>query len=508
MTAEINPGTLINNRYLIQKVLGQGGFGRTYLAFDTQRFGEACVLKEFLPATTQEDIIRKSKELFEREAKVLYQIQHPQIPKFLALLTESQRLFIAQEYIDGKTYSQILYKRLSEKGRPFSETEVRAWLLDMLPVLEYIHERNIIHRDISLDNVMLPHNQSKPVLIDFGVVKEKFTQILSAESLNSQYSVHGSIVGKIGYSPPEQMRLGHCYPSSDIYAVAVSAVVLLTGKMPYLLIDDSLKWRWRSYVNISNSLARILEKMLAEVSTERYQSAKEVIFEINNNNNSPFSLGGIVSSLLPKKPQNNANISQGQSKQKASPNTHLENFLSGEELAQNLSQNGETNTKLHTQTPVSLNPEFLEFCQRELTSFAGPFASVLIKHTLEQNPQIAQKEFIEALAGAIPNAQRAQEFTTHIQLNVESNSQKPQNSTNSQPPIGNYPAISNPELLEHCRRELTSFVGPFASVILKDALNKHPNITPKQLVETLVAEIPNQQRAQKFKERIQKLNIS
>ncbi len=104
MTAEINPGTLINNRYLIQKVLGQGGFGRTYLAFDTQRFGEACVLKEFLPATTQKDIIRKSKELFEREAKVLYQIQHPQIPKFLALLTKSQRLFIAQEYIDGKTY--------------------------------------------------------------------------------------------------------------------------------------------------------------------------------------------------------------------------------------------------------------------------------------------------------------------------------------------------------------------------------------------------------------------
>jgi len=66
--------------------------------------------------------------------------------QFLAWLTENQRLFIAQEYIDGKTYSQILYERLSEKGRPFSETEVRAWLLDMLPVLEYIHEHNIIHR--------------------------------------------------------------------------------------------------------------------------------------------------------------------------------------------------------------------------------------------------------------------------------------------------------------------------------------------------------------------------
>lgn len=232
MIAEINPGTLVNNRYLIQKILGQGGFGRTYLAFDNQRFGEACVLKEFVPTTNNASIIRKSQELFEREAKVLHQIQHPQIPKFLAWLTDNQRLFIVQEYIDGKTYSQILSERLTARNKPFSETEVRKWLLDILPVLEYIHERKIIHRDISLENVMLRSEESKPVLIDFGVVKEKFTQILSADE-NQQYVVKASVVGKIGYSPPEQLRLGQCYPSSDIYALGVSAVILLTGKMPY-----------------------------------------------------------------------------------------------------------------------------------------------------------------------------------------------------------------------------------------------------------------------------------
>ncbi|NJM72029.1 MAG: serine/threonine protein kinase [Scytonema sp. RU_4_4] len=475
MIAQINPGTLINNRYLIEKILGQGGFGRTYLAFDTQRFGEACVLKEFVPATTKEEIIRKSRELFEREAKVLHQIEHPQIPKFLACLTENQRLFIVQEYIDGKTYSQILSERLSGKGRPFSETEARAWLLDMLPVLEYIHERKIIHRDISLDNVMLPQKQSKPVLIDFGVVKEKLTQVLSAQSPH-QYSLQGSVVGKIGYSPPEQLRLGHCYPSSDIYALAVSALVLLTGKMPYLLIDNSLKWQWRSYVKISDSFARILEKMLAESPTERYQSAKEVLVELNNNQ-SPLLLGGIVSSQLPTTIQIHAHTSQEQEKQ------------------------SEINNNLHTQTPVSIEPEFLEFVGRELTSFIGPFASVLVKHTLKQSPNIEQKEFIEALAEAIPDAQRAQDFRNRIQLPVEPKSQKLQSSINSQIPIGNSPAISNPEFLEHCRRELTNFVGPFASVILKDTLNQHPNLTPKQLIETLVAEIPNEQKAQKFKER-------
>lgn len=518
MITELKPGTVINNRYQIEKTLGQGGFGRTYLAFDAQRFGETCVLKEFVPATRKEDIISKSRELFEREAKVLYQIQHPQIPRFLAWLTDNQRLFIVQEYIDGKTYAQILSERISTKGQPFSETEVRAWLLDMLPVLQYIHESNIIHRDISLDNVMLAHNQSKPVLIDFGVVKEKLTQILSHESSNQQYSIHGSVVGKIGYSPPEQLRLGHCYPSSDIYALAVSALVLLTGRMPYLLVDSSLKWQWRSYANVSGSFASILEKMLAEVPIQRYQSAKEVLLELNNHNHnnnnnihnndhkkSPFSLGGIISSLLPKTRRTNTNISLAPEKPKALRNKDLEDFLVLAELEQKLSQADQTNTQLQTQTPVSLSPEFLEFVGRELTSFVGPFGSFLVKQTLKQSPEIAGNEFIESLAGAIPDAQLAQEFRNRIQLSIKPNSQKFENSINSQQLQGSYPAISNPEFLEHCRRELTSFVGPVASVILEHTLDAHPNLTPNQLIETLVAEIPNDQRAEQFKQSIQKL---
>lgn len=528
MFTEIPQGTLISNRYLIEKILGQGGFGRTYLAFDTWRFNEACVLKEFVPATTKADIIRKSRELFEREAKVLYQLQHPQIPQFLALLTDNQRVFIIQQYIDGKNYSQILSERLSKKGKPFSETEVRAWLLDMLPVLEYIHDRNIIHRDISLDNVMLPHNQSKPVLIDFGVVKEKFTQILTEQSLH-QHSFQDSVVGKIGYSPPEQLRLGQCYPSSDVYGLAVTAIVLLTARMPYLLMDKSLKWQWHSYAKISDSLVRILDKMLAEAPTDRYQSAKEVVVELNNHHHTPFSFGRI-SSLLPKKPQTNTThlqklgfsqsstrvpdsflekptkISPAQSQQKAFQNKDLEELLILEELEKKLSQADETDTEQYIQTPVSHYPDFLDLVGRELTSFVGPFATVLMKHTLEQSPQMAKKEFIEALVKAIPDPQQAQEFKKSIPLGVEPNSQKLENAVNLPSPQGNYPAISNPEFLENCRRELTSFVGPFASVILEHTLDQHPNLTPKQLIETLVAEIPNQERAKKFKERIQKLN--
>jgi serine/threonine-protein kinase len=128
-----------------------------------------------------------------------------------------------------------------------------------------------------------------------------------------------------------------------------------------------------------------------------------------------------------------------------------------------------------------------------------------VKQTLNKNPEIAGNEFIESLAGAIPDAQLAQEFRNRIQLSIQPNSQNFENYINSLQPQGSYPAISNPEFLEHCRRELTSFVGPVASVILEHTLDAHPNLTPNQLIETLVAEIPNEQRAEQFKERIHKL---
>ena len=273
--AEIPPGTVINNRYKIKKVLGQGGFGRTYLATDNHCFGELCVLKEFLANKIDEFIAQKSLELFEREAKVLYQINHPQIPKFLALLPEQGKLFLVQKYIDGKTYSALLSER-RQQGESFSEEEIIKWLQDLLPVLDYIHKQKIIHRDISPDNIMLPHDQSQPVLIDFGSVKQKLSNITANGGYNNIPQV--SFVGKDGYAPLEQIRLGQCFPSSDIYALGVTAVVLLTGKETNLLLDqNSLEWRWRSYVSVSDKLAQILDKMMAEKHQERYQSAQEVL---------------------------------------------------------------------------------------------------------------------------------------------------------------------------------------------------------------------------------------
>lgn len=231
LKAEIEIGTIVKNRYQIQGVLGRGGFGRTYLASNVERCGEMCVLKVFLPTNTDQAAIQRSRKLFEREARVLYKINHPQVPKFLAWFEEAEQLFIVQEYIDGKTYFRLLRER-QKQGNLFSESEIMQWLKDLLPVLGHLHENNIVHRDISPDNIMLPKGQSKPVLIDFGLVKQKVSQIWANGSPSANESEHLSFVGKFGYSPPEQIRVGQCYPCSDLYALAVTAIVLLTGREP------------------------------------------------------------------------------------------------------------------------------------------------------------------------------------------------------------------------------------------------------------------------------------
>ncbi|MBP5977761.1 serine/threonine protein kinase [Brasilonema sp. CT11] len=407
MLPELNPGTSINSRYQIQRLLGQGGFGRTYLAVDTQRFGDYCVLKEFVPANTAEAVLIKSRELFEREAKTLYQLNHPQIPKFLAWLTEKERIFIVQEYVEGDSYSQLLRERLSTKRKPFSEAEVIQWLLDLLPVLEYIHQRNIIHRDISPDNVMFSHKLSKPVLIDFGIVKQKFTQILAGDSSNSSHSVAGSVVGKVGYSPVEQIRMGRCYPCSDLYALGVSAIVLLTGKMPRLLIDQSFQWQWKSYVKVSDFLTQILDKMLEERPADRYQSAREIL--------NLFQSQGLSGSINVTQSPQNVRIHPHPAQELELPETKLsEETKQFHQKSQQPRQNTTKANEFQAENTTSIKPEFVEYCRRELTSFVGPFASFVLEDTLNKNPEITPEQLVEVLVEKIPDQRRAQEFKKRL----------------------------------------------------------------------------------------------
>jgi len=272
MQPPITIGTVLQNRYRIIQILGQGGFGRTYLAEDQRRFNELCAIKELISTATEANALAKAQELFHREAAILYQIEHPQVPKFRERFEQDQRLFLVEDYVAGKTYRELLADRQAV-NQTFTEAEVLQLMRSLLPVLEHIHSRGIIHRDISLENIILRDSDAKPVLIDFGVVKELATKLRSPDN-----TAPVTTVGKLGYSPSEQMQTGRAYPSSDLYALAVTAIVLLTGKEPSELFDQNqLTWNWQRWIRVNPRFAMVLNRMLNHIPSDRFQSAADVI---------------------------------------------------------------------------------------------------------------------------------------------------------------------------------------------------------------------------------------
>ncbi len=488
---------LINQRYRVQRVLGRGGFGRTYLAQDIQRFDDLCVLKEFLPLNKTEYVLQKARQLFEREARTLYQVNHPQIPRFLAWFTDRERLFIVQEFIDGRSYANLLKDR-RKRGLAFSESEVVQWLRDLLPVLDYLHQRNIIHRDISPDNMMRARSHSKPILIDFGLVKQTISQMWSMDKDGSPAPGSASFVGKIGYAPPEQMRMGQCYPCSDLYALGVTAIVLLTGKEPGVLAhQDSLEWQWRSSTKVGDGLAQIIDGMLAEKPGDRYPSAPEVLADLNR----------LVGPAPPPPPPLRDRSLQPVAEPAAgslppSPPAAL------------------------TQPPLEvLDPEFLERCQYELSRRIGPMASCIVADALAESPHISAEQLTETLAAEIPNQQQAAEFrdylsTMLIPRYVSRHSQleapTPPPQERREPPEHREPIAATPkpqaahtansstaltaEFLERCRLELARCIGPMASYIVEDLLDQNPHLTRQQLIAAIAAEIPSPEQATKFQQ--------
>ena len=287
MNNPIYPGITLNNHYRIVRELGHGGFGRTYLAEDAHRFNEPCVLKEFAPQVHGSYALQKSEELFEREAGVLYKLQHNQIPRFRELfrvsISDRGYLFLVQDYVPGQTYRFLLDAR-KRQGLRFIEAEINQLLIQILPVLEYIHSLGVIHRDISPDNLILRSSDGMPVLIDFGGVKQVAATVESLFAEANGTPAPATRIGKLGYAPVEQMQMGIVSPHSDLYALAATVLVLLTGKEPHQLLDSqTLHWNWRAECSLSPNLSLVLDKMLAQQPSQRYSSAREVMLALSGN---------------------------------------------------------------------------------------------------------------------------------------------------------------------------------------------------------------------------------
>ncbi|NDJ22008.1 protein kinase [Nostoc sp. B(2019)] len=256
----------LRNRYEIVTLLGSGGSGDTYLAVDLDLPGQPhCVVKHFHPKDPNPAVVPIARSLFAREAEVLYQLgkDHDQIPRLFAHFDEDGDFYLVQEFIGGHDLTQEIVP-----DQPLSENTVFNLLKDILEVLVFVHQNNIIHRDIKPQNLMRRHSDQKIVLIDFGSIKR-------IGALGAGLTI---AVGTPGYMPSEQAK-GKPKLCSDIYAVGMIGIQALTGLMPNQLQEDPNTGEviWRNKARVSDAFADVLDTMVHERCSQRYQSAAEAL---------------------------------------------------------------------------------------------------------------------------------------------------------------------------------------------------------------------------------------
>ncbi len=270
VTTAIPEQRLLGDRYQTVSILGAGGFATTYLAEDNNRPSRPrCAIKHLAPARRDTAFVDMSRRLFNTEAAILERLgNHEQIPNLLAYFEQAGEFYLVQELIEGKP----LDEELLLAAEPWTEQKVIDFLQQMLPVLEYIHERGVIHRDIKPSNIIRRSSDQVLVLIDFGAVKEINPQLPDAATI---------AIGTRGYTPAEQYA-GHPRFSSDVYALGMIAIEAATNTNPreIPLNDKTGNLDWEELSPMSPAIEAILNKMVAYQYLQRYQSATDVLQDL------------------------------------------------------------------------------------------------------------------------------------------------------------------------------------------------------------------------------------
>jgi serine/threonine protein kinase len=250
---------IIDDRYQLIELLGEGGSGSTYRAM---RLSDgATVAIKILSLRHLNDW--KQLELFEREAKVLAQISHPQIPKYLEYFhvdtPDNRAFYIVQQLAPGKPLTDWV-----QSGWRGTEADVRDITSQLLEILQYLHHQSppLIHRDLKPHNI-IRNDDGRVFLVDFGAVQDVYHNTLLKGC---------TVAGTFGYMAPEQFR-GAAVPASDLYGLGATILYLLTHRSPADLPQERLKLSFRSHVNISNHFADWLETILEPDSAARFSSA-------------------------------------------------------------------------------------------------------------------------------------------------------------------------------------------------------------------------------------------
>ncbi len=249
------------HQYQVLRVLGLGGMGTTYLAWDKtgSLTGKpiTLVLKEMNADLLS---VPKAQELFEREARILKSLDHPGIPQYYDFFTEQKRKYLAMELIHGQNLEQRIY----EKG-PVTPPQAIAWGVQVCEILAYLHSLDppLVHRDVKPANLMLRQRDRQVILLDFGAVKEIGTPL-------------GTRIGAEGYSAPEQER-GKPRPQSDVFAIAPTLLFLMTGQAPityYRRRGQQFRLDVADIPTITPALQQVMTKASHPDLRQRYPTAQ------------------------------------------------------------------------------------------------------------------------------------------------------------------------------------------------------------------------------------------
>ncbi len=276
---------IINNKYQILHILGEGGVGITYAAKNIET--KQLVAIKALSLSRMNDW--KALELFDREAKILGKLEHPNIPSYIdsfEIDTNNNRAFyLVQQLAPGKPLSTLI-----ESGWKPQEAEVKDIAKQILEILTYLQQLNpaIIHRDIKPQNI-IRLSDGKIFLVDFGAVQDTYHHTATGGS---------TVVGTFGYMAPEQFR-GKANITSDLYGLGTTLLYLLTRKDPSQLPQKNLKIQFRQQVYTAQDFTDWLDKMLAPASEDRFESAQEALAVLQGEKK--LTMGGIKQARKPKK---------------------------------------------------------------------------------------------------------------------------------------------------------------------------------------------------------------
>jgi serine/threonine protein kinase len=406
---------LIEGRYRVLSLRGQGGFGKTYEVSDLD--SSPKILKILT------DNYPKHVELFQREANLLSQLNHPGIPKvepnsyftFYPRNWKEPLHCFAMEKIVGLDLQDYLRQR----GHPIEEKLAVQWLKQVLKILQVVHHQHVLHRDIKPSNIMLKANGNL-CLVDFGTAR-------SVTNVTHNTQQGGTRVVSSFYTPREQIH-GQAVPQSDFFALGRTFVYLVTGKELSQFYDGGTdEFNWRSTaINISPKFANLLDWLMAPVASQRPVNAEAVLQQVvileTSGQSIPASVPNTSQPLESDPsptPMANSPSPVPETGQPVSGEVHPETPQISIEIpsvpSAATSNADSVTTPIPTQSSnSSIRPEFAQRCRQTLTEFIGPIAAIIYQRTITQYPNVTETELVQLLSRQIPRPEQVMEFQQRL----------------------------------------------------------------------------------------------